>query len=51
MIVWMKCEEFVNKVHVRKIVCPSRRGRLLGRWNNRVKEYIYEKGATKGGGQ
>ncbi len=25
-------------------LCPSRTGRLLGRWKDRAKEYIYEKG-------
>ncbi len=29
---------------------PSRRGRPLGRWNDRVKEYMSERGATRRGG-
>ncbi len=28
----------------------SRRGRPLGRWKDRVKEYMSERGATRGGG-
>ncbi len=28
----------------------SRRGRPLGRWRDRVKEYMCDRGATRGGG-
>ncbi len=39
----MKSEEFVKNVYVSEIEGPSRRGRPLGRWKDRVKEYISEK--------
>ncbi len=29
---------------------PNRRGRLIGRWKDRVKEYVCERGAIRGGG-
>ena len=29
---------------------PSSRGRLPGRWRDRVKEYMCERGAARGGG-
>ncbi len=29
---------------------PNSRGRLIGRWRDRVKEYVCERGATRGGG-
>ncbi len=32
------------------LVGPDSRGRLLGRWKDRVEEYTCEKGATKRGG-
>ncbi len=43
-------EEFVKKVCVSETEGPSRRGRPLGRWKDRVKEYMSERGATTGGG-
>ncbi len=43
-------EEFVRKVYVSEIEGPSRRGRPLGGWKDRVKEYRSERGATRGGG-
>ncbi len=46
----MNSEEFVKKVYVSETGGPSRRGRPLGRWKDRVKEYMSEKGATRGGG-
>ncbi len=46
----MNSEGFVKKVYVSEIECPSRRGRSLGRWKVRVKEYMSERGATRGGG-
>ncbi len=46
----MNSEEFVKKVYVSEIKCPYRRGRPLGRWKDRVKEYISERGATRGEG-
>ncbi len=33
-----------------KIVDPNNKGRPFGRWRDRVKEYMYERGATREGG-
>ncbi len=44
----MGSEEFVKKVYVSGGVGPSSRGRLPGRWRNRVKEYMCERGAGRG---
>ena len=38
-----------KKVHAREVRDQSRKGRLFGRWKNRVKEYMYERGAGGGG--
>ncbi len=46
----MKSEEFVKKVHVSEIVGPDSRGRSLGRWRDRVKEYMCERVTTRRGG-
>ncbi len=46
----MNSEEFVKNVYVSEIEGPGRRGRPLRRWKNRVKQYMSETGATKGGG-
>ncbi len=46
----MKGEEFAKKVHMSEIKGPSRKGRPLGKWKDRVKKYTSEKGATGGGG-
>ncbi len=35
---------------VSESVDPNSRGRPLGRWRDRVKEYMYERGTTRGGG-
>ncbi len=43
----MKNEEFVRKVYVREIVGPNSIGRLLGRWKDRVKQYMCGRGATR----
>ncbi len=45
-IVWMESEEFVKKVYGSESEGPSSRGRLPGRWRDRVKEYMCERGAT-----
>ncbi len=45
----MESEEFVRKVHMSEIVGPSSRERPLGRWKDRVKEYMCERGATREG--
>ncbi len=41
-------EEFVKKVYVSGGVDPNSRGRPPGRWRDRVKEYMYERGAGRG---
>ncbi len=46
----MGSEEFVRKVYVSESVDPNSRGRPLGRWRDRVTEYMCEMGATRGGG-
>ncbi len=43
-------EEFVKKVYMSESVVPNIRGRPLGRWRDKVKEYMCERGATWGGG-
>ncbi len=40
----MKNKEFVNKVYLSSVEVPNRRGRPLGRWEDRVKEYVGERG-------
>ncbi len=42
----MKNEKFVKKVYVSEIVDPNSEGRLLGRWKDRLKEYMYERCAV-----
>ncbi len=37
-------EEFVKKVYQSSVEGTNRRGRLLGRWEDRVKEYVSERG-------
>ena len=37
-------------MYVSESVGPESRGRLPGRWRDRVKEYLCERGATRGGG-
>ncbi len=37
-------EEFVKKVYLCSAEGTNRRGRLLGRWKDRVKEYVSERG-------
>ncbi len=46
----MNSEEFVKKVYVSVMKGLSRRGRPLGGCKDRVKEYMSERGATRGGG-
>ncbi len=36
----MENEEFVKKVYLSSVEGMNRRGRPLGRWENRVKEYV-----------
>ncbi len=45
----MKSEEFVKKVYVSETVGPNSKGRPLGRWKDRVKKYMCERGATRRG--
>ncbi len=47
-ILWS--EEFVKKVYMNESVGPNSRGKLLGRWRDRLKEYMCERGATRGAG-
>ncbi len=37
-------EEFVKKVYRSSVEGTNRRGRPLGRWEDRVKEYVSERG-------
>ncbi len=46
----MNNEEFVKKVCMSEIEGPGRRARPLGKWRDRVKEYMSEASATIGGG-
>ncbi len=46
----MGSEEFVKKVYMSESMGPNNRGRPPVRWRDRVKEYIRERGATRGGG-
>ncbi len=46
----MGSEEFVKKVHMSERVGPNSRGRPPGRWRDRVKEYMCERGAARRGG-
>lgn len=43
----IKSEELVKEVYVSETVGPSSRGRPLGSWKNRVKEYMCERYATR----
>ncbi len=46
----MRSEKFVKKVYMSENVAPNSRGRPPGRWRDRVKEFMCERGATRGGG-
>ncbi len=45
----MENEEFVKKVYLSSVEGTIRRGRPLGRWGDRVKEYISERGVRGNG--
>ncbi len=45
----MEIEEFVKKVYLSSVEGPNRRGRLLGRWDDKVKEYVSEMGVRGNG--
>ncbi len=42
-------EEFVKKVYLGSVEGTNRRGRPLGRWEDRVKEYMSERGVRENG--
>ncbi len=42
-------EEFGNKVYLSSAEGTNRRGRPLGRWEDRVKEYVCERGVRRNG--
>ncbi len=46
----MGSEEFVKKVYDSELKGPNRRGRPLGKWKDRVEEYLGEKGINGRGG-
>ncbi len=43
-IEWMGNEEFVKKVYLNSVEGTNRRGKPLVRWENRVREYVNERG-------
>ncbi len=45
----MENKEFVKKVYWSSVEGPNRRGRPLGRWEDRVKEYVSERGVKVNG--
>ena len=46
----MKSKEFVKKVYVSELEGSNQRGRPLGRWRDKVKEYMCDRGDNRGGG-
>ncbi len=42
-------EEHVKKVNLGSVEGTDRRGRLLGRWEDRVKEYVIQRGVRGNG--
>ncbi len=45
----MENEEFVKKVYMSSVEGPNGRGRPLVRWEDRVKEYVRERGVRDNG--
>ncbi len=45
----MENEEFVKRVYLSSAEGPNRRGRPLDRWEDRVKEYVSERGVRGNG--
>ncbi len=45
----MENEESVNKVYLSSVEGSNRRGRPLGRWKDKVKEYMSERGVRRNG--
>ncbi len=46
---WMGNEEFVKKVNLSSIEGTNRREEPLGRWEDRVREYVSERGVRGNG--
>ncbi len=46
----VKSEQFMKKVCMSEMKAPNRRGRPPGRWKDRVKKYMSERGPTRGEG-
>ncbi len=46
----MKGKEFVKEIYLSDTVGPNRRGRPLGKWKDRVKEYMNGRGTARGTG-
>ncbi len=42
-------EEFVNKMYLGSVEGMNRKGRPIGRWKDRVKEYVSERGVWGNG--
>ncbi len=42
-------EEFVKKVYLGSVEGMNRKGRPLGRWKDRVKKYVSERGVRENG--
>ncbi len=42
-------EEFVKKMYLNSVESTNRRGRPLGRWEDRVREYVSERGVRGNG--
>ncbi len=47
----MENEEFVKKVYQSIVEGPNRKGRPLGRWEDKVKEYVSERESSGQGGR
>ncbi len=45
----MENEKFVKKVYQSSVEGPNRIGRPFGRWKNKVKQYVSEKGVKENG--
>ncbi len=44
-------EEIIKKVYLSSVEGPKRRVRPLGRWEDRVKEYVSERGVRRNGSE
>ncbi len=47
----MEKEKFVKKVYLSSVEGTSRRGTPRGRWEDKVKEYVGERGARENGSE